>query len=384
LRSPDLYFDYNGSTPLHPAVVQALGRQLTELYGNPSAEHPAGRNARSAIDAAQRSIARALGAQAGELYFTSGGTEANNWALFGAVGSKQRAHVVVSAIEHRSVLAAAAELERRGHRITRVGCDAAGAVRVRDVEDALRADTALVSVMYANNETGVVQPVREIAELCRARGVRFHTDVVAALGKLPIDLGALGCDMASFGSHKLYAPKGCGVLYVRSGVELEPMIFGCGQQRGMRSGTENALVLCAFAQACELLQQGTLVDVQTLERLRDTLWRGIEERFPKARRNGGGATLPNTLNVCFPGSTAWELQAELGARGISVTAGAASATASASHVLLAMGLGEERARASLRFSLGAGTSAASIEALLSALEDSVTVRRQAALRGGVA
>ena len=364
---PDLYFDANGSTPLHPRVLETCQGLLADLYGNPSAAHAEGRRARHAIDAARATIARALGASPDEIWFTSGGTEANNWALLGCAAASARRHLVVSAIEHKSVLQTARELERRGFELELLPADASGAVRSGDLERLLRPETLLVSVMTTNNETGVVQPVRELADLCRARGVLFHTDAVSTLGKLPVDVRALGCDLLSLASHKLYAPKGCGVLYVRKGVAIAPLIHGCGQQNGLRGGTENVLAVVGFARAIELLERGELGSPQTLASLRDELWAALRERFPQALRNGSGACLPNTLNVCFPGADAAEAQAALAELGISVAVGAAAGGGAPSHVLSAMGCDAAHARASLRFSLGRSTTRASLHALVDAL-----------------
>ncbi len=306
-------------------------------------------------------VAAAVGAQAEEIFVTSGGTEANNWALLGSVPERGPAHVVVSAIEHKSVLAAARHLEARGHRVDYVESDRDGRVRVDELARVLRDDTTLVSVMLANNETGVLQPIEPISALCRARGVRLHVDAVCALGRVPIDVRRLGCDLLTLGSHKLYAPKGCGILYVRRGLALAPLIHGCGQQAGLRGGTENALAVCAFARALELLRDGELPAPERLAALRDELWRRLESLTPAPRRNGAGPMLCNTLNVTFPGARAWELVAALAREGISVSAGASASGAQPSHVLLAMGLSSADAAASLRFSLGSGTSLESIE-----------------------
>lgn len=364
---PDLYFDANGSTPLHPRVLETCQGLLADLYGNPSAAHAEGRRARHAIDAARSTIARAIGAGADEIWFTSGGTEANNWALLGCAAASPRRHLLVSAIEHKSVLQTARELERRGYELELLPVDASGSVRRHDLERLLRPETLLVSVMAANNETGVVQPVRELADLCRERGVLFHTDAVAMLGKLPVDVRALGCDLLSLASHKLYAPKGCGVLYVRKGVAIAPLIHGCGQQNGLRGGTENVLAVVGFARAIELHERGELGAPQAFAALRDELWAALRARFGQALRNGEGAFLPNTLNVCFPGADAAEAQAALAELGISVAVGAAAGGCSPSHVLTAMGCDAAHARASLRFSLGRSTTRASLDALVEAL-----------------
>jgi cysteine desulfurase len=355
-----------------------------DLWGNASAGHPEGRRARQAIDAARCAVARILGAEEGEVWFTSGGTESNNWALAGAALARagERRHLVVSPIEHKSVLRAAEALVARGFELTVLPAGTSGAVQVADVERALRPDTSLVALMLANNETGVLQPVREVASLCRERGVLLHCDAVAAVGKVPVDVRALGCDLLSLSGHKLYAPKGVGLLYVRRGAfsegtperqacgqaapALPPLIHGCGQQAGMRSGTENTAGIVALARAFERLEEGAY-DHQRLERLRDRLWAGLQVLEPACQRNGTGACLPNTLSVAFPGHSGASLQQALGRLGFSVAAGAAATNGAASHVLLAMGLGEERARSTLRFSLGAFHQEADVERLLEAV-----------------
>lgn len=360
----DRYFDANGSTPLHPLALEAGLPYLAQVCGNPGAAHPSGQAAKQAIEAAREVVASAIGARASEITFTSGGTESNNTVVFGVAPRAGRGHFVVSAIEHKSVLAALEVLEARGHAVTRVAPHRDGAVRVRDVEAALRADTVLVSVMTANNETGIVQPAREIGALCRARGVRFHADAVCTFGKLPVDVRELGCDYLSIGAHKVYAPKGVGVLYARAGAPLAPLIHGCGQQDGRRAGTENTFGVVAFARAVELLQRGALSPAEPYEKLREDLWRGLQARVPGVRKNGQGACLPNTLNVCFPRVSGADLQRELGARGFSVLA-----SATPSHVLLAMGLDETEARGSVRFSLSRATTSESVALLLAAIED---------------
>ena len=349
-------------------VARVALESLTDVFGNAAAPHAAGLAARSSIERAREQVAVALGARPSEITFTSGGTESNNWAFYGAAARREHGHVVVSAIEHKSVLRSAERLEAQGFEVTRVMPRSTGAIHLRDVQAALRDDTFLVSVMLANNETGVVQPAREIASLCRRRGILFHTDAVCVIGKLPVDVRELGCDLLSLSAHKVYAPKGAGVLFVRDGVELDPLIVGCGQQDGRRSGSENTAGAVAFGAALELMRRGELEPAEPYEALRLALWRGIEDLCPDAEQNGEGAVLPNTLSVYFPGRSAAELQSALSELGFSVSAGAAAGTGTASHVLLSMGLVEGRARGSLRFSLGRSTDAASIAGLLDALE----------------
>ncbi len=367
----ETYLDVNGSTPVHPAVLEHALPFLTGHFANGSAVHPGGRAVRDALDAARITAAAALGAQEDELVFTSGGSESNNHALLGVLAASRGRHLVVTAIEHKSVLSTAAWLEARGVAVTRVAPRATGAVDPTDVERALRPDTALVAVMLANNETGVLQPIREIARITRARGIPLHVDAVAALGKVRIDVRDLGCDLLALAAHKLYSPKGAGLLWIRSGVAVEPLVHGCGQQRGQRGGTENTFASIAFGRALELMASDRLADAPgehaRQAALCDELVRRIQDLVPGAELNGSGPSLPNTRNVWFPGRAGHVLQAALGERGIAVAAGSAATGATPSHVLTAMGASIERASSSLRFSIGLPTTRASIERAIEAL-----------------
>lgn len=377
----ETYLDCNGSTPVHPAVVEAVLPFLHGSFANGSAAHPGGLAVRAAIDASRAEAAAALGGSPDELVFTSGGSESNNHALLGVLAARGGGgHLVVTAIEHKSVLATAAWLEMRGVAVTRVAPQRSGAVDPADVERALRPDTALVSVMLANNETGVLQPIEAIARTTRARGIPLHVDAVAALGKVPVDVRALGCDLLSVAAHKLYAPKGAGLLYVRSGVAIEPLVHGCGQQRGTRGGTENTLAAVGFGRALGLLARDELASAPgehaRVAALRDDLHARILELVPDAQRNGSGPSLPNTLNVWFPGRPGHALQHALGARGVAVAAGSAATGATPSHVLCAMGASPSRAAESLRFSLGLTTTRASIDRAIEALAHALRMTPQ--------
>ncbi|HUR28422.1 MAG TPA: cysteine desulfurase family protein [Planctomycetota bacterium] len=380
MTSDELYFDVNGSTPVDERVLACALAWMRDGYANASAAHPEGKRAAAAIAHAREQIAQGIGAHAHEIFFTSGGTEANNWALFGAARRAGRGHFVASAIEHKSVLASVAELARQGFACTLVLPRTDGAVRAEDVLAALRDDTLLVSIMAANNETGVIQPVEALGAACRARGILFHVDAVGALGKIPLDVRAIACDLLSLSSHKLYSPKGSGILFVREGVGLAPLIHGCGQQGGLRGGSENTPGAVAFGRAFELLRAGEFGSAKEIGALRDALWTSLRERIPGCQRNGTAPSMPNTLNVCFPGADATALVAALGARGISVSAGAAAAKGETSHVLEAMGLGGARARSSLRFSLGAHSTRAGVEALVAALERSALLSESSTSR----
>lgn len=367
--APDLYFDANGSTPLHPEVLEVCQRYLAGLYGNPSARHPAGLEVRRGIDAAKASLAEAIGAAPEELWFSSGGTESNNWALFGAAESARGRHLLVSAVEHKAVLLPAEALSRRGFELEVVPVDEHGAVDANDLVRRIRKDTFLVSLMHANNETGVIQPVEAVGRACRERGVLFHVDAVCTLGKIPVDVRELCCDVLTAASHKVYSPKGCGLMYIRAGAAVAPFVHGCGHQGGMRGGTENALPIVGLAKAMELFRAGRLVDAGKLTQLRDALWKQLSAAIPGVQRNGAGALLPNTLNAHFPGFAGHALQSALGERGISVATAAGAGAAAPSHVLLAMGCSDARARSSLRFSLGAKTSEDSVRVLSGALAE---------------
>jgi len=391
------YLDYNGSTPVHPEVARAYMLALEEDFGNSAAGHPAGRAAARRIEAAKETIARALGAEPDEILLTSGGTESNNLALSGAARAarsgrghhrrrvvrrgerigESRPHVVVSSIEHWSVRRTAEWMGQHGFDVTLLPVGPEGIVAPADVESALRPETALVSVMWANNETGVLQPVARIGEICHHHGIPFHTDAVAALGKVPLRVDQAPVDLLSLSSHKMYAPKACGVLYIRRGTAVEPMIHGCGQQGGLRSGTENTPGAAAFAKAFELLEAGGLPDPERLASLRDRLEAGVFEAVPGVERNGSGPRLSNTSSLAFDGAPAFLLMEELGARGFSVSAGAASSKSRPSHVLMAMGFTEDRARSSLRMTLGSTTDEATVDAVVAALGEIVPRVRQA-------
>jgi cysteine desulfurase len=351
--------------------VQRVFVETLAHYGNAAAPHPMGRAAAALIDGARARIARALGVLDEEIVFTSGGTESNNQALAGSAALCPRGHLVVGASEHKSVLAAAHALERGGHELTLVAPRECGAIASEDIEAALREDTCLVSVMWANNETGICQPVGELAALCRRRKIRFHCDGVAAFGKLPIDLSRVACDLFSLSGHKFHGPKGTGVLFVRSGTAIEPLLRGCGHQKGLRSSTENTAAIVALAEAAELAAEAARTPGDSPAALTQDLFESLRGALPNIERNGKGACLPNTLNVHFPGAPAHRLQALLAEGGFSVAAGASAASGSASHVLLSMGHSAERASQSLRFSLGSANTAESVAGLVQALVHAV-------------
>jgi cysteine desulfurase len=360
--SDEIYLDYAATSPLDPAVAAAMRDCLEHEHGNPSSQHAAGRRARALVETARAEIAARVAAPAERIFFTSGATEANNLALKGLLlpgGSRSRAHLVTSTIEHKSVLDAARALEELGVAVTYVPPDPLGRVALGDIERALREDTALVSIMHVNNETGVIQDVAAIGSLCRARGVRFHVDAAQSVGKVPLDLGSAPIELCSLTAHKLCGPKGIGALYVAPGVVVAPQMHGGEQEHGLRAGT------LATHQAVGMGKAYTLADPKReapkLAALRDALWERLRA-IPGARQNGDpDRRSPHVLNVTFPGAEGESLRFAL--RDVAVSAGSACAADSpeASHVLTGMGLSDALASSSLRFSVGRFTTDAEIQ-----------------------
>lgn len=363
-----IYLDYAASAPVSAAAMAAAAPFFTECFANPASIHAHGRKAALAVMAAREQCAQALGASPEEIFFTSGGTESDNWAVFSAAArDPRRRHIVTSAIEHPAVLSACAELERRGCEVTRVLPDGEGLISPQDVERALRPDTALCTIMTANNEVGTVQPVDEIAALCSARGVLFHTDAVQAAGSLPLDMGRLRADMLSLSAHKLGGFKGSGLLYVRRGTELSPYIYGGGQQRGMRSGTENVPAVCALGAALEEATRDIPQKAARTAAVRDALIDRLS-LIPRARLNGSREKrLCGNVNFSFEGVEGESLVLNLDLAGVCASSASACAggTGARSHVLSAMGLDEERLRGSLRLTL---SHAVTMQQALSAAE----------------
>ena len=361
-----IYLDYNASTPIDPLVIQAMRSALEQGYGNPSSTHWAGVPAKDLLETSRRQVAGLLQCAAEEVVFTSGGSEANNFALKGVFYARRGRpfHLITTQIEHPSILNPCAFLEREGARVTRLPVDGTGLVDPDELRRAITPDTALVSIMHANNETGTVEPIAECARIAREHGVLFHTDAAQSIGKIPTRVDELGVDLLSIAGHKLYAPKGVGALYVRSGTHLEPLIHGAGHESGRRAGTESASLATALGTASVLAANLNSVDMT--RRLRDELWQGLKDHCgDRVVLNGHPELrLPNTLNVSFVGHTGADILAAVPEIAASTGSACHSGRIELSPVLRAMGVSEEVGRGAIRFSLGRGTTNEDIHAAI--------------------
>ncbi len=365
------YFDHNATTSVAPEVVETMLPFFREHWGNPSSAYAFGREAARHLDEARARVAALIGAEPREVLFTSCGTESNNTAWNSALMTQPgKRHVVTTAVEHSANLKFAEALQRRGCEVTALPVDPDGALDLHRLEQALRPDTALVSAMWANNETGVLFPIAEVAAICRSKGVLCHTDAVQAAGKVPIDVREARVDFLSLSGHKLHAPKGVGVLYVRHRTRFAPYLVGGQQERGRRGGTENVPYIVGFGRAAELALARFDEENRRVRKLRDRLEAGILKTIRGTTRNGAPEPrLPNTANLAFPGVEAEAMLMLLDQAGICASGGSACTTGSLepSHVLTAMGLSAARARGSLRFSLGRDTREADVDYLLATL-----------------
>ena len=375
------YFDHNASTPVSPAVVEVLVPALLEVYGNGSSIHHYGQTAKQRLEQARREVAQLLHCDPKEIVFVSGGTESDNLAIQGVVRSSLagRKHVVTTSIEHPAVLNTCRQLEQEGVDVTFVGVGSDGLVDPSDIRRAMRPETVLVSVMHANNELGSIQPLEEIAAITREAGVPLHSDGVQAAAKIPVDVHALGVDLYSITGHKFYAPKGIGALFVKKGTKLAAMQHGGRHEQGMRPGTENVPGAIALGRAAALALADLPQESRRLTALRDLLESGLLARVPSSGVNAGGALrTPNTTSIYFDGLDGDALVISLDLKGFAVSSGAAcsSGAVEPSHVLLAIGLSKERARSTLRFSLGRSTTAEQVHALVDAVAQSVAQLRK--------
>ena len=377
-----IYVDHAATTPARAEVVEAMLPHLGELGFNPSSVYAEGRHAKATLDEARAVVARALGARAREIVFTGVGSEANTLAIAGAARAlrERRRHVVTSTIEHHAVLHAVEMLRGDGFEVTLVPVDENGRVDLGEFASALRDDTALVSLMLANNEIGTLQPIAEIAELAHARGAVVHTDAVQALGRVPLDVRTLGVDLLTLASHKFYGPKGVGMLYVRSGTPLAAIVVGGGQEAGLRAGTENVAGIVGFAKALELAVTDLEPEAARLRELRDRFEAGVLGTIPGSRVNAAGAArLPNVSSVAFGGVDAQALLVRLDLEGVAVSLGSACAAGSSepSHVLAALGEPEWIRRATVRFSFGRLTGRQEVNDLLAMLPGTIESVRDA-------
>jgi cysteine desulfurase len=431
-----VYFDCNATTGIEPEVLEAMLPYLAEEFGNASSIHGFGQRARGAVETAREQVAALIGARAQEIVFTSGGTEADNHAIFGVVraaiaddrvaraaignGDVSRAgdannadkndvgsggtsgdcarrcskdvaqkypnrllgpkaaHVITTTIEHEAVLNACQALEKEGVEVSYVGVDRGGRVDPQAIRAAVRAETLLISVMHANNELGTVQPLEEIGKIAAEADVYFHADAVQSAGKVFIDVGAMKIDLLSISGHKMYGPKGVGALYVRGGTRIEQLMYGGHHQRGFRPGTENVAGIVGLGKAAEIARAALAGDAERVGGLRDELERGLIERVPDARVNGAGARTPNTTNITFAEIDGEALVIALDLKGLACSTGAAcsSGAVEPSHVLTAIGMGAEEARGTLRFSIGRHTTAEEIAFALDAIPEAVAKLRE--------
>jgi len=369
-----IYLDYNATTPLCKPARDAMLPYLDEFFGNASSIHQAGRHARAAIDTGRDKIAGLLRAKPHEIIFTSGGTESCNLAVFGLARcrSSRGGHIVSSKAEHHAVLNSIDHLEKHeGFEVTWLNLSENGMVDLNQLADSIRPETRLVSIMTANNETGVIQPMSEISKICRERGALLHSDMVQAFGKIDVLAVAELVDAASFAAHKFYGPKGAGLLFLRSGLSIQPIMFGGAHENERRPGTENVAAIAGMAAAAEFVVEEQKKKHEQEKGLRDQLWRRIAQGSPNARRNGEAADcLANTLNVSFPGFDSETMLMALDLEGVCASSGSACMVGSvvASHVLLAMGLPMERASSAVRFSLGKQTTAGEIDRAADAID----------------
>jgi len=375
-----VYLDYNATTPVAPEVLDAMLPYFTHAYGNASSIHSPGQEARLAVENARESVASLIGAKPAEIVFTSGGTEADNLAIFGmAAGAPGKRHVITSAIEHHAVLHACEKLQSDGIDVTFLPVGSDGIVDSEDVRRALRPETALISVMHANNELGTIQPIAEIGSIAREANIYFHTDAVQTAGKLPIDVNHLGVDLLSLSAHKIYGPKGTGALFVKSGTRLEPILFGGHHERDRRPGTENVAGIVGMGRAAAIAARSVIDGASRIAVLRDRLENSLLSAIPQCRANGRrDMRTANTSNMTFSFAEGESLVIALDLRGVACSTGAAcsSGAVEPSHVLKAIGLSPEDGRSSVRFSLGRETTAAEIDFLIDVIPAAVDHLRE--------
>ena len=375
-----IYMDNAATTAVKPEVLEAMMPYFTDIAGNPSSIHRAGRDARRAVEHAREQVATALGCEKSEVYFTAGGSESDNWAIKGAAIALQKKgrHIITSSIEHHAVLHTCEFLEKNGFEVTYLPVDSEGFVRVEDVKNAIREDTILISIMMANNEIGTIEPIAEIARVAHEHGVLMHTDAVQAVGAIPVNVRELDVDMLSLSGHKFYVPKGIGALYIRKGVKIENLIHGGAQERSKRAGTENLASVVGLGKAIELATANLPGHMQRLSAMRDRLIDGVLSTIPYCRLNGPRENrLPGNVNISVEYIEGEALLLRLDLAGIAGSSGSACTSGSLdpSHVLLAIGLKHEVAHGSLRLSLGDFNKESDVDAVLARLPEIVKTLR---------
>ena len=370
-----VYLDYNSTTPMHEDVIELMRKHMAETYGNPSSVHSPGQKAKALMEQSRETIAGLLGAKSSEIYFTSGGTEADNIAVKGAAlaGLKRKKdHVITSRIEHHAILESVHYLEKTGFSATYLGCNNDGIVSLDELKQSLRPETAVVSVMMANNETGVIQPIKEMAAACKAAEIPFHTDAVQAMGKIPVNVDDLGVDMMSLSGHKIYGPKGIGVLYLRRGTKIIPLSHGGAHERRKRAGTENVISIIGLAKAMELVAAKVDSEHKRLKELSEFFINKVQSLVPEVYLNGSrDKRVPSTVNLSFKGVEGEAIILSLDIKGIAVSSGSACTSGSleASHVLKAMNVDILLAQGSIRFSMGRNTTKEQLEYTASVLPE---------------
>jgi cysteine desulfurase len=380
---PRIYLDHNATTPVDPAVLEAMLPYFSADYGNASSIHTFGQRARAAVETAREQVAALVHARPQEIVFTSGGTESDNHAIFGIVQSRLHAqpapHIITTAIEHEAVLNTCQALEKQGAHVTYLSVSRDGLIRFDELAQSIRPETALITVMHANNELGAVQPLEQIGQIAAERDIYFHTDAVQSAGKIPLNVQACQLDLLSFSGHKIYAPKGVGALYIKTGTRLQQFLYGGHHQRGFRPGTENVAGIVGLGKAAELARIALVEDAARISALRDRLEHGLLSRIPDAHANAAAASrTPNTSNITFSGIEGEALVIALDLKGLACSTGAAcsSGAVEPSHVLTAIGLPAPEARATIRFSLGRHTTNAEIDAALEIVPAAVAQLRQ--------
>jgi cysteine desulfurase len=366
-----IYLDHNATTPVDPAVAEKMFSFLKEHFGNPSSIYPIGRKVKELLNEARERVAASLGAERGEIFFTGSGTEADNFAVFGSVSClPERNEIVISAIEHPAVLESAKYLEKRNVKVTYLPVDTYGTVDLDALRDALTPRTALVSVMHASNEIGTIQPIEKVAQIAHEKCVPVHTDAVQTFGKIDVDVRKLGVDLLTVSAHKIYGPKGVGALYIKRGTNIHPYLHGGHQERRLRAGTENTPGIVGFGEAVRVLEERGRKDRARIEKLAETLKKGVEEKIPRVRFNGHPTNrIRSTLNFAFPGLEAEAILLSLATKEIYVSTGSACSEESeeVSHVLTAIGLRPEIARSAIRMSLGRSNSDSDVATVLAEL-----------------